>query len=245
MLADFSVHKIQGWTVRTAAPVKDIEAFFTSFNNTDAALPSSRGSIVQRVPWGDGFCVVKAPIDRDRRCWGRVASLYRGSAAWRLAASLDCLQRNGFRVPRVLMIAEQRRWGMALRSFMVMEWLESRAPDQSFAQQVHAELLRLHAMGMTRRDPQLKNFLSVDGQVYFIDCTPRRHWLPFWRRFVIFREYAYFISRMQDGYPGWVSPDQNISASYWYGIAQRWYSGKSWWKRCRRRVRRILFPPRS
>jgi tRNA A-37 threonylcarbamoyl transferase component Bud32 len=162
--------------------------------------------------WGPGSSVSRVrlagpgePLDlavkwnHPRGLRRALAEALRGSRAARAAAGARRLRRAGLQAPETLAIAERRRLGGVVESFLVTAFLPDAEPlpaampglreaprqRRAVARGLGDTIGRLHAAGLDHRDLKHSNLLvRGDGSIVLLDldCLEQRRRLSFRRR---------------------------------------------------------------
>ena len=168
------------WTL-TVAPdwepsLGDVARALRLLDEAGEPIHDSERSTVWAVRHGDAALILKRSKMQERRPWLQLLSLVRGGEGSRSFRNLRRLSEAGFRVPEPIMALDRRRFGFVVESWHAYRRLDGDACTCADAALIARTLRRLHDAGWVHRDPHVKNFLTLDGEIGMIDCVRARPW---------------------------------------------------------------------
>ena len=125
--------------------------------------------------------VAKSPVDKNRRKWSRLISLFAPGEAAATLINLNKMIAAGLETTRPICVIERRQFKMVVDSWICYEFREGDVCGVSGLEDI-AELLRnMHSAGFRHDDPTWNNFLrDPSGTLFTIDtkakpCTGMYH----------------------------------------------------------------------
>lgn len=139
-------------------------------------LKDSPRSKVLKISLNGLILVLKYPIEKNRRAWIRLLTLVRLGEAFKNLLSMQLLISNRIRTTKPYLACEYRKYGMVHNSWLLYYYLEGEAcldKPKTFARVV--DLLKtMHRKNILHGDPQIRNFILSENELYVIDANPKR-----------------------------------------------------------------------
>ncbi len=233
--------KHKGWRISYADKLSKEAAlglYSTIYNSNyqrKVILKDNQRSLVMRIQANDFDCVLKIPKEKNARLWIRFLTWFRAGEAFKNLASMSLLWHEGIATTQPLLAAERRQFGMVVNSWLVYEYLEgdSCLDHPEWYPSVIDKLGEIHKKGLLHGDPQIRNFICKEDQIFVIDCNPKR---PGFTGFDFGYEWAY----LRKSAPGIekLLDQMNLGKWYcfsiWYDLQERKLS------RWRKKVKKFL-----
>jgi len=185
------------------------------------SLKDHHRSIVQRIDIDNQDLVLKVPLEKNTRKWIRLMTWFRMGEAHKNLDGMERLWSKEIKTTIPLMAVEKRSTGMVTDSWLVYEYLDGITCHEQpqYYEEVINTLGQMHKKGFLHGDPQIRNFVAVDDDIYVIDSNPKSAWSAFDRAY----EWAY----LRKSAPGIEKLFGNINnwwlykVAFWYDIYER------------------------
>ena len=168
--------QVDSWQVRTCRASDETVALMHALQQNDhrQILKDDSQTLVYRITHAGEDLVVKSPRRRNRSGVERLRTLVRAGKAMRMWRGLCKLHELEISVPEPVLLAQRRRWGMIVDSFLVYRYVPGEPITAADIPAVDALLDRLHAYGYLRHDPGDHNYLKSGNDIVCIDVTLRK-----------------------------------------------------------------------
>jgi len=208
--------------------LEDIEgtAIFNKILSKDyevlTVLKNDHRSKVEKIKIDGKHLVLKVPKEKNTKSWIRFLTWFRSGEAFKNIDGMMKLWDKGIKTTVPLMAAEKRTNGMVTNSWLLYEYLKGNSclNQPETYNKVVEKLRELHSKGLLHGDPQIRNFMVTQDDIYVIDANPKRTGLiGFDRAF----EFAY-LKRSQpeiEGYFGEIKDWWLFKFARWYDLIER------------------------
>ncbi|WP_319369854.1 lipopolysaccharide core heptose(II) kinase RfaY [uncultured Ilyobacter sp.] len=138
-------------------------------------LKNDQRSKVELIKYGEEKLVLKVPLEKDRRRWQRLLSVFRGSSSKREYENCNKILSKGFLGAEPVIAIEKKAGPFVIESCFVSKFIEGQEGNFQHVKEIGKELDRIHNSGYLHGDSQLVNFMvSVHG-IYLIDCKLKKN----------------------------------------------------------------------
>lgn len=229
----------QGWTVLLADGVNTQLAheLFESIERQTFTLTNilkdNHRSCVKRINVNSMDLVLKIPKEKNTRKWIRFLTWFRIGEAFKNLRAMALLADIGIKSTAPIIAAEKRKLGMVVDSWLIYNYLDGKSclDQPQIYPQVIETLKSIHKKGYLHGDPQIRNFIEKENEIYVIDANPKR---PGFTGFDFGYEWAY----LRKSAPGIEGLFSEILESGWYKFA---YYYDLYSRKFSRLKRKILF----
>lgn len=163
------------------AGLDDLNGLIIEFGELPVTLKDNHRSVVKRGGLLGKDVIVKRPIDKNRRLWARLSSLFTKAEALATVENLAKLTHAGVQSVAPLFALERRAQGMVVDSWVCYEYRAGEPCDASSINAIIEFLHHMHSQGFRHGDPTWNNFLrDQNGVLFTIDtkakaCTNAYH----------------------------------------------------------------------
>lgn len=119
--------------------------------------------------------VYKIPLEKNKRIWQRILSIFRGGESKREFENYKKVLKAGFNGPTPLIYGERKRYGMVVDSFLISTYVQGKKSTVEDLDKILETLKKIHAQGFLHGDSQLANFTLSEGKVYLIDTKMNKN----------------------------------------------------------------------
>lgn len=160
---------------------ESIDELIAQFDQLPITLKDNHRSIVRRGTLFGLDVVVKRPIDKNRRLWARLSSVFVASEARATINNLAKLAQANIPSVEPLFALERRVAGFVVDSWICYEFKDGQYCGASDIERIIPFLHNMHAQGFRHGDPTWSNFLEdQNGELFTIDtkakpCTGAYH----------------------------------------------------------------------
>ena len=216
-----------------------IQSLLREFETLPIELKNNHRSQVRRgilaLPSGDIDIIAKRPVDKNRRIWSRLNSLFSKAEAAAILKNLHQMELAGLESIVPICALEKRSFNMVVDSWVCYAYREGEVCGPESLQDIAFLLRDMHAKGFRHGDPTWNNFLHDESGVLFtIDTTakPCRGMYHATQDFETFRQ-ANAISDIDIEKLG-----QLDTKSLGYRFAKIYSSYKSWRSKLKDKIKR-------
>lgn len=229
----------QGWTLLISDQINDQMAkdLFDSAQNKKyvltKTLKDNHRSSVKHVQINSNDLVLKVPKEKNERIWIRFLTLFRLGESFKNLKSMNLLYDIGVKTTTPIIAAEKRSFGMVVQSWLLYSYLDGTScldRPQTYPQ-VIGTLKSIHKKGYTHGDPQIRNFIEKENEIYVIDTNPKKAGLTGF-------DFGYEWAYLRKSAPGIEGLFSEILESGWYKFA---YHYDLYARKFSRLKRRVLF----
>ncbi len=178
-----------------------------------STLKDHHRSMVHRVNLDGQDLVYKIPSEKNTRRWIRFLTLFRKGEAFKNILGMQLLLQKGFRTTIPILACEYRKWGMVVDSWLLYAFLDGEQcleKEETYPGVVQL-LYRLHNSGLLHGDPQIRNFILKNNDLYIIDANPKTSRSSF--------ERAYEFAYLRKSAPGIEEHFGDMRHRLWYKYA--------------------------
>lgn len=237
------MNKVQykDWNILIAPQIDQPQAerIFDVIQNTDfrikSVLKDNHRSSVNRIEIGDRDLVFKIPKEKNTRYWIRFLTWFRMGEAFKNLHSMNTLSEIGINTTTPVLAAERRKFGMVVDSWLVYEYLDGIScldrPDTY--ERVIVTLSKIHNHYLLHGDPQIRNFIEKNDDIYVIDANPTKAGITWF-------DYGYEWAYLRKSAPGIEKLFGKISDSFWYKFAFRYDLFNQRFSRFRKKIKSIF-----
>lgn len=163
------------WLSQGLTQVRSISSLIDLFQALPVTLKDNHRSTVKRGELWGRTIVAKRPVDKNRRLWMRLSSLFVNGDAATTIENLAKMEAAGIESVQPLFALEKRVLGMVVDSWVCYQYREGAAVSGEQDLSVVVELLkRMHAAGFRHDDPTWNNFLfDENGTLFTIDTKAK------------------------------------------------------------------------
>ncbi|QSE97817.1 lipopolysaccharide core heptose(II) kinase RfaY [Fulvivirga lutea] len=174
--------KYKNWTLISAPDVgvEDAKELFHTVQDskfeTCEVLKDNQRSEVKRIKVSDNDFVLKIPKEKNSRFWIRFLTLFRKGEAQKNLKSMMILKNIGVKTTNPILAAEKRSFGMVVDSWLLYQFVDGRSclNQPETYKKVIDTLESIHQYGFIHGDPQIRNFIQKDSDIYVIDANPQK-----------------------------------------------------------------------
>lgn len=234
---EMKVINYQGWTILAADQIEEVAAhrLFDDIQNENftlkKVLKENHRSSVRRIDVNSLDLVLKVPKEKNTRKWIRFLTWFRSGEAFKNLRSMEILSNLDIKTTIPFVAAERRKLGMVVESWLVYSYIDGTSclDQPGTYPQVIATLKSIHNRGYLHGDPQIRNFIKKESDIYVIDANPTKAGLTGF-------DFGYEWAYLRKSAPGIECFFSEILDSQWYKFAYYYdlYSRK--FSRLKRRV---------
>lgn len=197
-------------------------------------LKKNQRSSVYKINFEGKDLVLKVPKEKNNRKWIRFLTWFRKGEAFKNILGMIKLRGKGIKTTVPLLAAERRALGMVVDSWLLYEYLDGVTclDHPEHYPSVVKKLSEMHAKNFLHGDPQIRNFISYQDEIYVIDSNPKSAANAFSRAY----EWAY----LRKSAPGIENLFGDINDWWLYKVAFRYDLYERKFARQRRRVKRAI-----
>jgi len=189
--------------------------------NVKETLKQNQRSNVFRIIHEGQSLVLKVPVEKNKGKWIRFLTWFRQGEAFKNLMGMEKLWSKGIKTTQHVLAAEKRKNGMVVDSWLTYEYLdgESCLEQPQLFPQVVSTLTSMHNNNLLHGDPQVRNFIAADSDIYIIDSNPKSASNSFSRAY----EWAY-LRRSSPDIENHFGEIQNwwlYKFARWYDITER------------------------
>ena len=190
-------------------------------------LKDSDRSFVKVIDYKGEKLIVKKPVDKNRRKWERIMSVFRDGEGLRVLKTMEILNKNGICSNLPIALIEYRKNSMIVDSYIIYTYIEGNNIVADDAEKVIELIKKIHKTGYLHSDTQVRNFLNSNGEILTIDAKLKKKLLG---KISENLEYIGFAVDIKEGY------NYINTKSLWFIIAKIIYESF----RLKRRVRQYF-----
>lgn len=138
-------------------------------------LKNDQRSRVELIEYGEEKLVLKTPLEKDRRQWQRILSVFRGSSSAIEYKNCRKILSKKFLGAEPVLAIEKKNGPFVTQSCFVSKFIEGEEGNFQHLQEIGNELEKIHKAGYLHGDSQLVNFMVSSEGVYLIDCKLRKN----------------------------------------------------------------------
>ena len=138
-------------------------------------LKNDQRSRVELIEYEKEKLVLKTPLEKDRRQWQRILSVFRGSSSKREYENCNKILSEGFLGAEPVLVIEKKKGPFVTESSFVSGFIEGQEGNFQNLKEIGEELDKIHQAGYLHGDSQLVNFMVSDEGVYLIDCKLKKN----------------------------------------------------------------------
>lgn len=198
-------------------------------------LKEHNRSDVYKIEISQREYVLKIPKEKNRKWWIRFTTLFRDGEAFKNIKGMFKYEELGLHTTQPVIAAEKRSFGMVTDSWLLYEYIdgENCLDREDLYPMVVEELKLIHSKGYLHGDPQIRNFLYKNNQIYVIDSNPKRVGIIGFSR-------AYEFAYLRRSAPGIEAYFGEINGWWLYKLAFKYDIYERKFVRTRRKIKNLL-----
>lgn len=212
--------RYKSWNLLIAPQIEESEAknLFDIIQSTEfkqiSVLKDNHRSTVLRIDSNGEDLVYKVPKEKNSRLWIRFLTWFRKGESFKNLHSMNILTEIGVKTTKPILAVEKRAFGMVVNSWLLYEYLDgSSCLDRPETyDRVMATLKKIHNNGLIHGDPQIRNFIEKENEIYVIDANPKKAGITWF-------DFGYEWAYLRKSAPGIEEKFGDILDRFWYKYA--------------------------
>ena len=184
-------------------------------------LKQHHRSNVTRILYGGLDLVLKVPLEKNNRKWIRLLTLIRKGEAFKNLLGMHQLLSKGIKTTKPYLAAEKRVNGFVVDSWLTYEYVKGHNcldMPEHYPKAV-TTLKKMHNENLLHGDPQIRNFIASEDDLYVIDSNPSSASIPFDKAY----EWAYLRRSCPEieNHFGEIKDRWLYKFAVWYDLTER------------------------
>ncbi len=214
------IFKYNEWRllVPSGTSKEEAQALFDSIDSSKyklvSTLKANQRSKVSLINFNSQQLVLKIPVEKNDRIWIRLMSLFRSGEAFKNLLGMGILNDNGIKTTIPVLAAEKRVFGVVINSWLIYHYIDGKPclnEEQNYPDIVNT-LKEIHSKKLLHGDPQIRNFIEKNGDIYAIDSNPKKPGITGF-------DFAYEWVYLRKSAPGIERFFGEVINSFWYKSA--------------------------